>query len=112
MLPALPLDFPAATVNLWHHLSGCSSVVERKLPKLDVVGSIPIARSSPFKALTSFDWVSTGGFYTRFYTLCSPSGLIEPADQVTHRGGVTDITPNDSVHVLLLPGHHFRDFTL
>ena len=27
---------------------GCSSVVERQLPKLNVVGSIPIARSSFF----------------------------------------------------------------
>ena len=30
---------------------GCSSVVERQLPKLNVVGSIPIARSNPFPGL-------------------------------------------------------------
>jgi hypothetical protein len=32
------------------HVGGRSSVVERQLPKLNVVGSIPIARSStPFQ---------------------------------------------------------------
>ncbi len=30
---------------------GRSSVVERKLPKLDVVGSIPIARSNRFRQM-------------------------------------------------------------
>ena len=42
------LDFRFAPVNLGAWPGGCSSVVERKLPKLDVVGSIPIARSSHF----------------------------------------------------------------
>jgi hypothetical protein len=30
---------------------GCSSVVERQLPKLNVVGSIPITRSNNFNDL-------------------------------------------------------------
>jgi hypothetical protein len=36
-------------------LSGCSSVVERQLPKLNVVGSIPITRSF---VLTRFEPLS------------------------------------------------------
>lgn len=36
------------------HGCGCSSVVERQLPKLNVVGSIPIARSNIFNGLEKF----------------------------------------------------------
>jgi hypothetical protein len=34
-----------ASHSVWSVLRGRSSVVERQLPKLNVVGSIPIARS-------------------------------------------------------------------
>lgn len=41
---------PAVSPPIFHddHVGGRSSVVERQLPKLNVVGSIPIARSKAF----------------------------------------------------------------
>ena len=39
---------------------GCSSVVERQLPKLNVVGSIPIARSNIAMSSANEAWVVIG----------------------------------------------------
>jgi hypothetical protein len=45
--------------NAWmnKHLRGCSSVVERQLPKLNVVGSIPITRFN-LTRINSAEWSS------------------------------------------------------
>jgi hypothetical protein len=45
---------------------GCSSVVERQLPKLNVVGSIPITRSNFFKELNK-NWVFSSEILARFW---------------------------------------------
>jgi hypothetical protein len=51
------------TVNLDYGADhrGCSSVVERQLPKLNVVGSIPITRSTQHRLTTQLDRSSATG---------------------------------------------------
>ena len=54
-LPLTPLPAPLRGPKpLLIELRGCSSEVERQLPKLNVVGSIPIARSKTFFAEQGF----------------------------------------------------------
>ncbi len=77
---------PAGPVLEWRKPRGSSSAVERKLPKLDVAGSIPVSRSIHIptgQAPKAKALEATGGPNSRTYDSCDISG--NPNQEIRRR---------------------------
>ena len=66
-------------------MRGCSSAVERQLPKLNVMGSSPITRSCPARAGRR-DWIRMGSVSSLFRIV--PQKPRKPSTSAFVRGGL------------------------
>ena len=95
--------------TLWCEARGRSSGVERQLPKLNVVGSNPIARSNFFNHLRGHEGLPGGAVGRSVGSFCATfvrSQLI--GDAADDPFGV-DVTAQNPLHSILLPPHHEGD---